>query len=91
MDNYPWTIPSNRAIAINPELDYALVQLGDERVLLAVDLVEDVAKAAGVESAEILATTKGENLELLRFNHPFYDYSVPFILATTLPQTVVQG
>ncbi|MEN2878752.1 isoleucine--tRNA ligase [Mannheimia haemolytica] len=75
----PWTIPSNRAIAINPELDYALVQLGDERVLLAVDLVEDVAKAAGVESAEILATTKGENLELLRFNHPFYDYSVPFI------------
>ncbi|MEG9499684.1 isoleucine--tRNA ligase [Mannheimia indoligenes] len=75
----PWTIPSNRAIAINPELEYALVQLADERVVLAVDLVEDVAKAAGVESFEILGTTKGENLELLRFNHPFYDYSVPFI------------
>lgn len=75
----PWTIPSNRAIAINPELAYALVQFDDERVVLAVDLVEDVAKAAGVESFEILGTTKGENLELLRFNHPFYDFNVPFI------------
>ncbi|AHG80365.1 Isoleucyl-tRNA synthetase [Mannheimia varigena USDA-ARS-USMARC-1388] len=75
----PWTIPSNRAIAINPELAYALVQFGDERVVLAVDLVEDVAKAAGVETFEILATTQGENLELLRFNHPFYDFNVPFI------------
>lgn len=75
----PWTIPSNRAIAINPELAYALVQFADERVVLAVDLVEDVAKAAGVETFEILATTQGENLELLRFNHPFYDFNVPFI------------
>ncbi|EXI61303.1 isoleucyl-tRNA synthetase [Mannheimia granulomatis] len=75
----PWTIPSNRAIAINPELEYALVQFGNERVVLAVDLVEDVAKAAGVEAFEILGTTKGENLELIRFNHPFYDFSVPFI------------
>ncbi|TLU74962.1 isoleucine--tRNA ligase [Mannheimia varigena] len=75
----PWTIPSNRAIAINPELAYALVQFGDERVVLAADLVEDVAKAAGVEAFEILATIQGENLELLRFNHPFYDFNVPFI------------
>lgn len=75
----PWTIPSNRAIAINPELEYSLVQFGSERVILATDLIEDVAKAAAVESFEILGTTKGENLELIRFNHPFYEYSVPFI------------
>lgn len=75
----PWTIPSNRAIAINPELEYSLVQFGSERVILATDLIEDVAKAGGVESFEILGTTKGENLELIRFNHPFYEFSVPFI------------
>lgn len=75
----PWTMPSNRAIAINPELEYALVQLGKERVILATELVESVAKAAGVDSIEILGTTKGKNLELMRFNHPFYDFSVPFI------------
>lgn len=75
----PWTIPSNRAIAINDNLDYQLVQFGNECVILAKDLVEDVAKAAGVESFTALGEAKGEALGGLRFNHPFYDFSVPFI------------
>ncbi|HDR1921367.1 TPA: isoleucine--tRNA ligase [Pasteurella multocida] len=76
----PWTIPSNRAIAIHENLDYQLVQFNDERVILAKDLVEEVAKAAGVEQVVILGETKGKDLEWLRFQHPFYDFSVPFIL-----------
>lgn len=76
----PWTIPSNRAIAIHENLDYQLVQFNDERVILAKDLVEEVAKAAGVEHVVILGESKGKDLEWLRFQHPFYDFSVPFIL-----------
>ncbi|MFK3558084.1 isoleucine--tRNA ligase [Pasteurella multocida] len=76
----PWTIPSNRAIAIHENLDYQLVQFSDERVILAKDLVEEVAKAAGVEQVVILGESKGKDLEWLRFQHPFYDFSVPFIL-----------
>lgn len=76
----PWTMPSNRAIAVNAELDYQLVQLGDERVILAADLVDSVAKTVGVEQVEILGSAKGKDLELLRFSHPFYDFSVPIIL-----------
>ncbi|MFC1042079.1 isoleucine--tRNA ligase [Pasteurella multocida] len=76
----PWTIPSNRAIAIHENLDYQLVQFNDERVILAKDLVEEVAKAAGVEQVVILGESKGKDLEWLRFQHPFYDFSVPFIL-----------
>ncbi|HDR1196890.1 isoleucine--tRNA ligase [Pasteurella multocida] len=76
----PWTIPSNRAIAIHDNLDYQLVQFNDERVILAKDLVEEVAKAAGVEQVVILGESKGKDLEWLRFQHPFYDFSVPFIL-----------
>ncbi|HDR0997985.1 TPA: isoleucine--tRNA ligase [Pasteurella multocida] len=76
----PWTIPSNRAIAIHENLDYQLVQFNDERVILAKDLVEEVAKAAGVEQVIILGESKGKDLEWLRFQHPFYDFSVPFIL-----------
>ncbi|OOR98441.1 isoleucine--tRNA ligase [Haemophilus paracuniculus] len=76
----PWTLPSNKAISINPELDYQLVQFGDERVILAAALVESVQKAAGVETVEVLGETKGENLALLQFAHPFYDYNVPLIL-----------
>ncbi|XWY21519.1 isoleucine--tRNA ligase [Bisgaard Taxon 45] len=76
----PWTIPSNRAIAIHEKLDYQLVQFNDERVILAKDLVEEVAKAAGIETFEVLGEAKGQDLEWLRFNHPFYDFSVPVIL-----------
>ena len=76
----PWTMPSNRAIAVNADLEYNLVQLGDERVILAAELVESVAKAVGVEQVEILGSVKGQALELVRFNHPFYDFSVPMIL-----------
>ncbi len=76
----PWTIPSNRAIAIHDNLDYQLVQFNDERVILAKDLVEEVAKATSVEQVVILGESKGKDLEWLRFQHPFYDFSVPFIL-----------
>lgn len=76
----PWTMPSNRAIAVNADLEYHLVQLGDERVILAAELVESVAKAVGVEQVEVLGSVKGQVLELVRFNHPFYDFTVPVIL-----------
>ena len=76
----PWTMPSNRAISINPELEYQLVQLGDERVILAAELVESVVKATSIENIEILGSAKGTDLELLRFHHPFYDFTVPLIL-----------
>ncbi|VTR51387.1 isoleucyl-tRNA synthetase [Actinobacillus pleuropneumoniae] len=76
----PWTLPSNKAISINPEFDYQLVQFGDERVVLVKDLVESVQKAVGVESVEVLGEVKGDALELMQFQHPFYDYSVPLIL-----------
>lgn len=76
----PWTLPSNRAISIHPEFDYQLVQLGDERVILVKELVEDVSQVVGIESFKVLGETKGSNLELLRFVHPFYDFTVPFIL-----------
>ncbi|QLB20471.1 isoleucine--tRNA ligase [Vespertiliibacter pulmonis] len=75
----PWTLPSNRAIAVNPDLEYQLVQVGDERLILAADLVESVKNAIKVEEIERLGTVKGEVLELIRFNHPFYDFSVPII------------
>ena len=73
-------MPSNRAIAVNADLEYNLVQLGDERVILAAELVESVAKAVGVEQVEILGSVKGQALELVRFNHPFCDFTVPVIL-----------
>ena len=35
----PWTLPANQAAAINPEVDYAVVVDGDERLVMAQALV----------------------------------------------------
>lgn len=76
----PWTLPANRAISLNPEFDYQLVRVNDERLILAADLVESVMKRAGITSWTVAADCKGSDLELLRFNHPFMGFDVPAIL-----------
>ncbi|HDT3151824.1 TPA: isoleucine--tRNA ligase [Morganella morganii subsp. morganii] len=76
----PWTLPANRAISLNPEFDYQLVRVNDERLILAADLVESVMKRAGITSWTVEAGCKGSDLELLRFNHPFMGFDVPAIL-----------
>lgn len=76
----PWTLPANRAISLNPEFKYQLVEANGEVVILAADLVEDVMKTVGIESWKVLSECEGSALELLRFEHPFMGFDVPAIL-----------
>jgi len=79
----PWTLPANRAVAVRADLEYVLVQVeGDapQRLLVASELAKDVLDRAGIEHYHNLGFCKGEDLELVQFNHPFYDFTVPAIL-----------
>ncbi|MDP8985680.1 MAG: isoleucine--tRNA ligase [Pseudomonadota bacterium] len=80
----PWTLPANRAVAVHPQFDYSLVEFnagnGDERLLLASELVKSVMHALGVPHWTTIAQTKGAALEHLMLQHPFYDRQVPVIL-----------
>jgi isoleucyl-tRNA synthetase len=53
----PWTLPSNLALAVGPEIDYALVQLGERRVLIAEAARERFAKE--LDGGTTIATRKG--------------------------------
>ena len=76
----PWTLPSNSAVAVGPEIEYSLVEvaadhegvLAGERVLIATDLVSAYAKELGEEPA-VVATYKGSELVGIHY-HPIYDY-----------------
>ncbi|MCL7462798.1 isoleucine--tRNA ligase [Pseudomonas sp. NW5] len=68
----PWTIPANQALNVHPEFDYALVDTGARLLVLAAELVESCLQRYGLEG-EVLATTKGAALELIRFRHPLHD------------------
>ena len=76
----PWTLPASSAVSINAELDYVVAQVGDERLLMAEALLESVMQRAGMESYSVISRVKGEALEGLVLQHPFYERQVPVIL-----------
>ncbi|AIR70586.1 isoleucine--tRNA ligase [Dickeya fangzhongdai] len=78
----PWTLPANRAIALNAEIDYVLIQVAGKAIIVAEGLADAVAKrVAGSDVSDRLGhAVKGSDLELLRFRHPFMDFDVPAIL-----------
>ena len=69
----PWTIPSNQALNVNPDIIYALVETVRDGtptlLILAQDLVESSLKNYGLEG-HILATCPGSALSLIGFKHP---------------------
>src|SRR5688572_7109873 len=78
----PWTIPANLAIAVHPEVDYVVADVGSQRIIVADALLGAVLKAAKFESqAPITATVKGATLEHLATRHPFIDRASPVVLA----------
>ncbi len=80
----PWTLPANRAVCLNPELDYVVVQAetgnGRERLVLAEALLKDAMIRWGAESHRVMAYCRGTDLEGLTLHHPFYEREVPVVL-----------
>ncbi len=80
----PWTLPANRAVAVHPQFEYALVELdlgdGPLRLVLADELVTSVMNTLGVSEWTVIAKVKGAALENLQLQHPFYDRQVPVVL-----------
>ncbi|MFT4186899.1 MAG: isoleucine--tRNA ligase [Micrococcaceae bacterium] len=72
----PWTLPSNLAVAVNPEITYALVEPGEdskvagEKVILAKNLVKAYEKELG-EDAKIVETFPGTKLVGKTYRPPF--------------------
>jgi isoleucyl-tRNA synthetase len=67
----PWTLPSNLALAVGPEIDYAVVEIGGRRIILAEDRLE--AYAAELGEATRVGTLRGTDLVGRRYR-PLYDF-----------------
>lgn len=78
----PWTLPSNQAVSLHPDLDYIVAQVGRERLVFAEALKETLCRRAKLDeqALEIVARFKGAALEKLWLHHPFYTLTVPVIL-----------
>ncbi len=59
----PWTLPANLAIAFHPDYEYQWVDLGDEVLLIAADLVPQVLALTKTAPKAVLGTVRGRELE----------------------------
>lgn len=67
----PWTLPSNQAVAVNPDVTYVLVAGPDERrYVLAEARLAAYARELG-EEPEVLASYRGRDLLGVRYLPPF--------------------
>ena len=66
----PWTLPSNQAVAVNPDVTYVQVRVGDRRYVLAQARLGAYARELGDEP-EVLGTYRGADLLGLRYLPPF--------------------
>ncbi|MGZ4953676.1 MAG: isoleucine--tRNA ligase [Methylobacter sp.] len=80
----PWTLPANQGVALNPDLEYAVVQCekdgNKERLVIAEALLKDAMLRYDIENYHVIAYCKGAALEHQLLQHPFYDRQVPIIL-----------
>jgi len=77
----PWTLVSNVAIAVHPDLKYVFVKTDSHGTLvLAEDLLEGVLKKLG-EAGSVIKTVKGRELEGIIARHPFLNRASKVVLA----------
>lgn len=74
----PWTIPGNLGVSVNPDLVYAVVEVGENApgrfkyLIVAKDLVDRLSEVLGT-TLEVKATMMGRLLEHCTYRHPLYD------------------
>lgn len=66
----PWTLPSNLAIAVHPNLTYVTVEMAGERYLIAEDRLTAYARELG-DQPQVLGRYLGSELLGIRYVPPF--------------------
>ena len=67
----PWTLPSNLALAVGPDVDYSIVELGGVRYVIAEALRSNYDAELG--EGTVVDTVKGADLVGRRYR-PLFDY-----------------
>jgi len=75
----PWTLPSNVALAVHPDVDYVQIAVEDEQFILAKELLSAVFKGLPVDlekDVRTVRTVKGSELIGMKYE-PIFKYGQP--------------
>jgi isoleucyl-tRNA synthetase len=80
----PWTLPGNLAVALNPDLTYAIAETDQpicqqKYLIVALDLVERLSTLWEC-NLTVKTTIKGADLEHTQYRHPLYDRHSPIVI-----------
>ena len=87
----PWTIPANRALAYNSNIDYSLIEIdktdffNEEKIVIATNLINDFTSSCKIKKFKKLKDFKGEEFKNTTCNHPLlklgFSHEVPMLSA----------
>ena len=87
----PWTIPANRALAFNENIEYALLEINElenfneKKIVVASNLISQITESCGIENYKIIKKFKGLSFSDTICSHPFlkmnFNYDVPMLNA----------
>ena len=72
----PWTLISNTAVAVNPTVDYQVIEITHDEKVERVVIAAPLAHILG-EDQKVLATFKGSELEHITYKRPFDLVEIP--------------
>jgi len=85
----PWTIPANKALAFNSSIEYSVLEISelenfkDKKIVVAKNLIEEIANACEIKNYKVLKTFKGSDFTGTICSHPFikmnFNYDVPML------------
>ncbi len=85
----PWTIPANKALAFNSNIDYSVLEIGnlqtfkEKKIVVATNLIKEIINACEIKSYKELKKFKGSEFKNTICSHPFskmkFDYDVPML------------
>ncbi len=78
----PWTIPSNMAVSVHPDLEYALVKTNVGNLVVLAKFVDSLLAKFELENQGILKTFKGKDIESVTYHHVVLDKDCPCLLGT---------
>ena len=66
----PWTLVANTAVAVNPKVDYQVIEITTDEKTERLVVASDLASVLG-EDRKVIATFKGTELEHTKYSRPF--------------------
>ncbi|QJC28930.1 isoleucine--tRNA ligase [Enterobacteriaceae endosymbiont of Plateumaris rustica] len=82
----PWTIPANKALAIHPDINYQLVKINNEIIIIAKNLVDKIMKKSKILDWNILCEIKGNLFKNIFLYNPINNNISPLIITNYISE-----